>query len=169
MDGDDFKHCTISLGLGFNGFTCRLATWCDDKLFEVKWGHSPKPTFTPLTDYFAIGDGTVPQPPADKDDCIVARIVRWTERGQSPQICFVCAGRTAAGTAAAGYFLARRWQELLDLYREHGKDPSADSLVVVVRHSAVPGRGQEYDATGKIAKDKADKRLIRWWRIGGVR
>jgi len=167
VDRDEFDFCAISLGLGFNGFTHRLAGWCENKLFEIQWGHSVKADFTTTTDFFSIGSDTVPQPPHGKDDCIVARVVPRTEPGKPQRVCFVCAGRTAAGTAAAGFYLARRWQKLLELYKKCGKDLSVDSMVVVVRHAADPSGAQEYDSTGVLAQD-AGEPLIRWGRVAGI-
>ncbi len=163
---DDFDFCAISLGLGFNGFTRRLAGWCDDCLFEVKWGQSVKGS-PAETDFFAIGKGRVPLPPGGKDDCIVARIVPRTEPGRAQRVCFVCAGRTAAGTAAAGFYLAKKWPKLLKIYEREGKDLDTDSLVAVIRHTAEASGTQEYDSTGTIAVEGGEQ-LIEWARVSGV-
>jgi hypothetical protein len=82
-------------------------------------------------------------------------------------VCFVCAGRTAPGTAAAGFYLAKHWQKLLKLYRAHDKDLNVDSMVVVVRHTAEPTGTQEYDSTGTIAMDNGAQ-LIEWGLVSGV-
>jgi hypothetical protein len=167
IEQDDFDFCAISLGLGFNGFTRRLAGWCDDQLFEIKWGKSVKPAFPALTDFFAVGKGTIPVPPTNKDDCIVARVVPRTEAGKPQRVCFVCAGRTAPGTAAAGFYLAKNWPKLLALYERQNKDLTLDSLVVVVRHVAETSGAQEYDSTGVIATT-GDAQVLEWGRVAGV-
>lgn len=167
IDYDDFDYCTISLGLGFNGFTRRLARWCNDDLFEIRWGASVKPTFAASTDFFAVGrDRYIPTPPTGMDDCIIARVVPRTETGKAKRVAFVCAGRTAAGTAAAGFFLAKRWQQIQSLYRVHGKDLDVDSVVVVVRH-AEPSGIQEYDSNVEIASDRSGQ-IIRWGTVTGL-
>ncbi|GAC1659139.1 MAG: hypothetical protein NVS4B13_03240 [Candidatus Elarobacter sp.] len=43
---------------------------------------------------------------------------------------FVCAGRTAEGTAAAGYFLKNSWRTLYALYSKHGGRFDDDALAV---------------------------------------
>ncbi len=43
---------------------------------------------------------------------------------------FVCAGRTARGTKAAGIFLATQWEQLLSLYEKNGRDLKTDSVAV---------------------------------------
>jgi hypothetical protein len=145
-----------------------LAGWCDDDLFEIRWGTSVKPAFTASTDFFTVGkDKHIPTPPAGKDDCIVAREVPRTETGKAKRVAFVCAGRTAAGTAAAGFFLAKHWRQLSELYKEHGKDLNLHSLVVVVRHGAEASGTQEYDSTGVIASD-TNGQIIRWGAVTGV-
>lgn len=170
IEHDDFDHCTVSLGLGFNGFTRRLAAWCDDCLFDIQWGVSVKTGFKMPTDFFAIGESKiVPVPPVGKDDCIVARVVPRVEVGKPMRVCFVCAGRTAAGTAAAGFYLAKHWSKLLALYTEHNKDLQSDSLVAVVRHTADASGAQEWDSTGSIALDGGGTPLIAWGHVAGVR
>jgi hypothetical protein len=168
IEHDDFTFCAVSLGLGFNAFTRRLAGWCDDNLFEIRWGQSVKTNFTKPTDYFAVGrDKKVPSPPIGKDDCIVARVVPRAEAGKAKRVCFVCAGRTAPGTAAAGFYLAKNWPKLLNLYREHDKDLTRDSLVAVIRHTAEPSGVQEYDSSGVLALE-GDAQIIHWGRVAGV-
>jgi hypothetical protein len=73
IDGDDFDFSAISFGLGFNGFTSHLAGYCDDRLFKIEWGESPKRPGL-YTDHFSVG-GLTHAPEEGKDDCIVARIV----------------------------------------------------------------------------------------------
>lgn len=161
IDGDGFNYCAISIGLGFNDFTHRLSEQCDKKLFEVVFGQSLKdPNFA--TDYFKI-DGVCPEPPQNKDDCLVARIVLRPFDGTANRVCFVCAGRTASGTAAAGFFLARHWEQLMKLYVEHEMSLDLDSLAVVVRHTHDAFGHHEFDTTGVIEPD-----LVAWHRTPGL-
>lgn len=156
--GDNFNYCAISIGLGFNGFTHWLSEQCGKKLFEIDFGKSPKdPNFE--TDLFKI-NGEIPVPPKNKDHCIVARIVLRPLHGDANRVCFVCAGRTASGTATAGFFLAKNWEYLMKLYKKHKKVLDLDSLVVVVRHTHDPFGVHEFDTSGVIESD-----LIVWHRL----
>lgn len=38
--------------------------------------------------------------------------------GNLDNVHFICAGHTAAGTAAAGNYLAEKWQDMISLYQE---------------------------------------------------
>lgn len=159
------RHCAISIGLGFNAFTWRLAELCKNDLFKIYWGESPKAGFGHKTDLFKIGDRE-PTPSDDGHDyCLVARVV--TDAGSRTRICFACAGRTAQGTAAGGYFLARKWNQLMKLYDRHGKDLGRDSLAVVIRHTSSGKDSQEFDQTCEIAEDDGSQ-LIQWGRIEGL-
>jgi hypothetical protein len=159
IEGDAFNYCAISIGLGFNGFTHWLSEQCDKKLFEIVFGKSPKdPDFE--TDLYKIGE-EFPEIPANKDDCIVARIVLKPYEGNTNRVCFVCAGRTASGTAAAGYFLAKEWMQLMRLYDDDKKKSlDLDSLVVVVRHNHDPFGRHHFDTSGVIVTE-----LTHWHRI----
>jgi len=159
IDHDDFDFTAVSLGLGFNGFTNRLASWCDNKLFKVEWGQSAKGTLG-ATDNFRVGLDA-PSIQDGKDLCIVARIVPRSDPDKPRRICFVCAGRTAAGTAAAGYFLAKNWSTMMDHYRAHSKDLKRDSLAIVVQHTADPTNSQEYDSTAAVTGH------ISWGQVAG--
>lgn len=168
LETDDFGFCAISIGLGFNGFTHRLASWCDNELFTIKFGDSIKKEFIYKTDYFSIGkEGSTPVPPLGKDDCIIARIVPVSKRGKAKRVSFVCAGRTAPGTAVAGYFLAYRWKELLQLYEDSKKELERDSLVVVIRHTADSTGTLEFDLEAQIAKEDGSS-LCEWGVAAGV-
>lgn len=161
IEGDDFNFCAISIGLGFNGFTHWLAEQCEKKLFQIEFGTSPKdPNFE--TDLFKIND-KLPTIPLNKDDCIVARIVLKPFHGNSNRICFVCAGRTASGTAAAGFFLSKEWEQLMKLYKKHNKSLDHESLAVVVRHNHDPFGSHEFDTSGVI-----EPNLIAWYEIAGT-
>ena len=151
---DDFEYCAVSIGLGFNGFTHRLASWCDNRLFKIEFGNSIKSTFTRKTDYFSLGDGKTPEPPLGKDDCLIARIVPVTLRGKPRRVCFVCAGRTAPGTAVAGYFLANNWERIMRLYQTHGKKLERDSLAVVIRHITDSAGNLEFLREADLVKEE---------------
>lgn len=167
IEGDDYNFCAISTGLGFNGFTHHLAGLCDEPLFKIEWGKSAKSNFQQVTDFFSFEDGYVPQPPNGKDDCIVARIVSRSPSNPS-KVSFICAGRTAPGTAVAGYFLANNWLKLMQLYLDDNKrNLNADSMVVVIRHNADETGVQEFDSTGTIAIENGQK-LVYWAKTAGL-
>ena len=124
----------IGIGLGFNHVTARLAATCpdlysitfesgtDDFLFENRWHGYPK--------------GPV--------DC--ALVVRAMDPGATVPH-FVCAGRTAAGTQAAGVYLARQWKTLLALYDKNGRDLNRESLAALLRFPQAAPDGAEVDRT----------------------
>ncbi len=161
IDGDNFNYCAISIGLGFNGFTHWLSEQCGKQLFEIDFGTSPKDSNFE-TDLFKI-DGKIPVIPKNKDVCLVARIVLRPYRGSSNRVCFVCAGRTAPGTAAAGFFLSKEWQKMMKLYKKHNKDLDLDSLVVVVQHNHDPFGSHEFDSSAVV-----DQELICWHIAAGL-
>lgn len=165
IDGEEFDDCVISFGLGFNGFTCQLAGYCNDRLFKIEWGKSIKDPAI-YTDFFSINNVT-PTPEPGKDDGIVARIVSRSSPRRPPRISFVCAGRTAAGTAAADYFLANEWPRLLRLYEENGKALNLESMVAVIRHKAAEIGAQDYERTAEIARLDG-KQFVHWARADGL-
>lgn len=169
-EADQKYYCAVSLGLGFNGFTHQLAGYFNPALFKIVWEKSPKRPEL-LTDSFSIGSSTPPMPP-EHDLAIVARIVPRPDTGRANRAWFVCAGRTAAGTAAAGYYLAKEWQQLLDLYKEHHKDLDKDSLVVLVQHNEDKSGGSsvheyEYDETAELVRTDG-KPVVSWGRVPGI-
>jgi len=169
IDSDDFDYCAVSIGLGFNGFTHRLATLCANRLFRIEWGDSIKATFTEKTDNFELGSDHVPipPPPNGEDYCIVARVVPTTAPGRPKRVCFVCAGRTAAGTAAAGFFLANHWLKLLELYDVHDKSLDTESMAAVVRH-VCDDSGAELPSTAELVCQDDKAVICCWARVPGV-
>ena len=169
-------RCYIALGLGFNGMTGRLERLFDDpKLFEIECTESiKKPDL--WTDGFKIGgrglakdprnvnSSEIKHPDAGWDYALVARVV--TSR-DGRNVSFVCAGRTAAGTAAAGHFLANHWRQLLELYKGANKyrveyNLNLDSVAVIIKH--LEARSQDIisdmDDTGRITNEYVFGRTI---------
>lgn len=167
---DDQKDfCIVSFGLGFNAFTHAMANYFEPRIFRVNLGKSPKDANFTLTDNFLINEKQVPIP--DRlDIAIVARIVPPGDREVLGRVWFVCAGRTAAGTAAAGYFLANKWQSILELYKTHKKDLSRDSVVVVVQHLQLTDAcaGGTYDHTAAILHGPEGQPVMQWGVATGV-
>jgi hypothetical protein len=118
----------VAIGLGFNKLTCMLSD--ASRLFEIKY----QDTYTKerKDDFFL--DGTPHGKPSGKLD--YALIVRVPLRMNGKIVpTFVCAGRTAKGTAAAGYFLKNSWIKLYDLYARDGMQLDEDALAVEIEHS----------------------------------
>lgn len=125
LDSHDDKWTdgpTVAVGLGFTWHTKKLlAAGRLNHKIRVRWTSEP-----PVTDAFDF-DGKEYTADSETDIALVARIVC-----DGPHVHFICAGRTAPGTAAAGRFLAQRWSEMAELYR--GKDLQTTSLAVLIRH-----------------------------------
>jgi len=148
----------IALGLGFNGWTNRLAKRFKGRLFGVFWGKSESNSDLgkKKTDQLIVG-GTRIELRADEighyDYALIARIVADPGSGY---VQFVCAGRTANGTAVAGHFLATRWPELAALYDGYDKgnydEMDSHSLAVVIRHETGERDEMFKDGSGTICK-----------------
>jgi hypothetical protein len=141
---------SISLGLGFNIHTRRLADM--SRIFDVDWSSVPTGegmadgAFT--TDHFVLlhdGDER-PQKPEDPDAEDLALIVRYVPKDDDGCVHFVAAGRTALGTGVAGHFLATRWKEIAARYEGQG---FTRSIAVVIRHDVFIDR-HDADGTGEI-------------------
>jgi hypothetical protein len=127
LDKDDdhwADNPTIAIGLGF--------TWHTRKLLEasglinvigIDWSEQE-----PITDSFLF-DG---KPYCDRQDSYDYALVARVLTGGS-NVHFICAGRTAPGTAAAGRYLQERWSYIYKLYaipREMNKK----SVAVLIKH-----------------------------------
>jgi hypothetical protein len=138
------NSCFISFGLGFSAATRLTERHFVPRLFTVHsipmaMEHMPNC----LTDTFRIkgggGEGrdqsTKEIPiPNGKDIALIIRVVPADDAEEATSPYFICSGRTAPGTEAAGYFLAYRWSELMDLYpNKHSL--SKHSLAVVIQHN----------------------------------
>lgn len=168
--GDQKNYCIVSFGLGFTAFTHYVEGLFNSSLFKIKWETSPKHSHI-VTATFTINSET-PSIPDGDDIAFVARIVPPGKSEQEdPRVWFICAGRSASGAAAAGYFLAYRWPEINALYKEFRKDLSKDSVLIVLHHREYQGAlknefAYEYDETVRILKDQ-EKPLINWGRANG--
>ncbi|MBK7705871.1 MAG: hypothetical protein IPN69_02705 [Acidobacteria bacterium] len=132
----------ISIGL-FNVYTLKLSDYCNRKLFRVSYSRSPKDESV-FTDNIIFEGEEVP-PPDGYDIGLVARIVSFPLADNDPCYQWVVAGRTATGTAACGYFVGRRWRELLSLYRENNVDPESHSMCVMLIHNAAEKDDEDVD------------------------
>jgi hypothetical protein len=161
IDTDENKRLShtslITIGLGFNACTNHLSDLPFDDgpahLFRIHWGTSERDSTLGTTDQLIIGNKTVELSAGDLagdfDYALVARIVAWPESGH---VQFVCAGRSANGTAVAGYFLANCWRELADEYKNES-EMDTHSLAVIIQHKTSEADAGDLDSTGRICKD----------------
>lgn len=137
---------TIAFGLGFNTHTrtlLQLGNFKEEEL-SLTWE-----SLTPVTKGAQVepGDGTTPghlksdglrfrkkviSGTNSKDYAILARIIAYDH------VHFVCAGRTACGTAVAGSYLAEHWQDIMALYERREEDSDSRNLAVLLEHARVP-------------------------------
>lgn len=129
------RHCAIALGLGFNCLTRLLERqFKEQPLFTVGWGPSERSGVQIETDRFALAGEELTQLPDESDRALLARIVLPAQASSGYCAYFICAGRTAPGTDAAGRFLAKQWQDLLRLYQNRGLRLTRDSVATVMWH-----------------------------------
>jgi hypothetical protein len=126
IEHGDINGCAISFGLGESSFTKHLGKRPDPTLFEVEW--------SPSMACFTFKPTITAHPNDEKDLAIVARIVPAPDEGHEGCVWFVCGGQSAAGTAAAGYFLAKMWYQILKLYKDANKDLDKHSMALVIEH-----------------------------------
>ncbi len=155
---DDLDFCAISFGLGENAFTQYLGAYPDPDLFTVEWKKLKDAEFSSAC--FTLKVDYPEDPGPGKNLAIVARVVPVPEEGREGCVWFVCGGRSAAGTAAAGFFLAKRWREILEFYREAGKDLDRHSLALVIEHKEDNQRHHFDDSAGVFRRD--GKPVLSW-------
>jgi hypothetical protein len=162
---DPKEYCIISFGLGFTNFTHYIEGLFGQRLFKVEWVVSPKHPDI-FTDAFSI-KGEFPPIPEGDDIALLARVVPPKRAArEASKVWFLCAGRSAPGTAAAGFFLAYRWHEIFRLYQTAGKDLLKDSLAVVLRHREFQESKRstlEFDESVEILKVNGEP-LVNWGR-----
>jgi hypothetical protein len=128
LDNDDDnwnESPTIAVGLGFTLHTRKLlaSSGLNSKVV-VKWTNSSPPTDAIFFDGREYSSGD-----EGDDFAIVARIICDDE-----MVHFICAGRTAPGTAAAGRYLAEKWEEIFQIYSEKQKSINTESIAVLIQH-----------------------------------
>lgn len=67
-------------------------------------------------------------PKLGHDFAVVARLLC-----AGSNVHFICAGRTAPGTAAAGRYLQERWTDIAEMFSP-SEDMSRKSLAVLIKH-----------------------------------
>ena len=129
------NRCAIALGLGFNKLTRRFEDKFRGNLYSITFGESERRVPGLLTDNFSLPGCDAQDVRAGADKALVARIVLPADAPVGYCAYFVCAGRTAAGTVAAGWFLANRWPKLLGLYEKNRFSLTRDSVAGIVWHA----------------------------------
>lgn len=100
----------VALGLGFNSLTMQLSA--TSALFDVDF---PVIDGRRQKDDFIVASERHPQHDEKHDFALIVRTpVPCQDHKVRPM--FVCAGRCAQGTMAAGYFLKLHWRSLYNLY-----------------------------------------------------
>jgi hypothetical protein len=114
------------VGLGFTYHTRRLLS-LSGLLgnVDIEWHEHTR------TDAIKFGHELFFEPHSPTEDvALVVRIVLG-----NGNVHFICAGRTASGTAAAGRYLSDHWDNIRDAYANHsGCDVSTHSLAVLIKH-----------------------------------
>ena len=114
---------------------------------------------TARTDQIWIPSVGVLDPPEGYEYAIVARVAYAQPPSGKSRFYFICAGRTATGTAVAGKYLASRWSEMLKMYED--RDPATDSLLIVLSHRyADPSHGEDDNCEVSV---RESKQFRRWW------
>jgi hypothetical protein len=126
LDNDEVdwtESPTIAVGLGFTLHTRKLldASGLNQKV-SIEW------TDDPLTDAINFDGQLYNGAQADHDFAIVARVIC-----AGSNIHFICAGRTAPGTAAAGRFLQERWVDIAEKFSS-SEDMAKKSFAVLIKH-----------------------------------
>ena len=123
-DEDDWADSpTIAVGLGFTWHTRKLldASGLNEKV-SVEW------TNDPMTDAIRFDGKLYNGAQADHDFAVVARVLC-----AGSNVHFICAGRTAPGTAAAGRYLQERWTDIAEMFSP-SEDMSSKSLAILIKH-----------------------------------
>lgn len=119
------KNCLIAIGLGFNGLTSKIKEFHRrTNLFDIR--------YTDGMDDFTIGGASHMPTSATKNYALLVRGSSMNGTANIPH--FVCAGLTVAGTKAAGTFLAKEWEQLFFLYKNHGMNLATDSLAILLEY-----------------------------------
>lgn len=131
------KRTTIALGLGFTRHTRNLLSRGDtsesnnlSRYVQIVWPEDSEDRAR--TDAIVFNGKFYGEPVDEIDHAIVARVVIRRVAH------FVCAGRTARGTEAAGLFLRENWDQFEQAYEEAGLLLREHSMVLLVSHPATP-------------------------------
>ena len=128
LDNDDDnwnESPTIAVGLGFTLHTRNLleSSGLNDKV-AVNWTEDLPPSDAIFFNGRKYSSGI-----EGEDYAIVVRIICDDET-----VHFICAGRTAPGTAAAGRYLAEKWEDIFQAYLDNQKPIGSESVAVLIRH-----------------------------------
>ena len=143
----------LSFGL-WNRYSKWLATFFDENEIRIGWKNSHNDPDL-LTDTFWI-NGVEPEYDDVTDVALIARVVLPGRTRKQDLISILIGGRTALGTAAASYYLANNFKELLLMYSASGHDLQRDSLAVAVRHHTDKEMSASMDVTAELVKPEGD-------------
>jgi hypothetical protein len=115
---------TIAVGLGFTAHTKKLLV-ASGLIESVRIDVTKE---EPITDFFKFDGVDYANARDDSDYAIVARVIC-----AGSNVHFICAGRSAPGTAAAGRFLQEKWEDLAKLYTTPDQ-MSKKSIAVLIKH-----------------------------------
>jgi hypothetical protein len=125
-DNDNWNDSpTIAIGLGFTLHTRKLlSSSALNRWVDVKW-----PNSLPLSDAIYFDGHDYSSGDENEDYALLARIICEGET-----VHFICAGRTAPGTAAAGRYLAEKWEDISKLYLANNKSLATVDVAILIRH-----------------------------------
>jgi len=143
LDGDapklgTDKATSIAMGLGFTVHTRMILEPLLRRGFLSICASQEGDLYT---DFFKI-EGKRPRPAEGHDVALVARVL--APDSNHPH--FVCAGRSAAGTAAAGRWLASHWRDLLTVWPSNSRGPHTEHLLTVLQHPKSGSYAEDIDA-----------------------
>jgi hypothetical protein len=126
LDNDEdgwTEYPTIAVGLGFTLHTRKLleASGLNRKV-SIEWTDDPE------TDAIKFDGKLYNGAQADHDFALLARVLC-----AGSNIHFICAGRTAPGTAAAGRYLQERWSDIAEMFST-SEDMAKKSIAVLLKH-----------------------------------
>lgn len=123
----ELERGSVAIGLGFNSLTRQLCA--SSGVFEIVYEEHDGA----LKDDFII-DGIRHDAPNKRSDfALIARVPSMCQDGVK-RPAFVCAGRCAPGTAAAGYFLKRNWRAIYDIYARERKLLNEEAVVLEIEY-----------------------------------
>ncbi len=121
VNGTPPQRGFVAIGLGFNRLTYMMAAM--SQLFEILYADTDE-----CKDDFKLDGVKHEEPSATRDFALIVRVPVTMNQKVAPS--FVCAGRTAEGTAAAGYFLKNSWRLLCAIYEKERLRFAEDALAV---------------------------------------
>lgn len=130
-EGDPLERSAVAIGLGFNSLTRQLAA--NSGLFDITFDAAASRDGTEKKDDFLLNGQPHPNPTDKRDFALIVRVPSACRDGKV-RPAFVCAGRCAHGTAAAGYFIKHHWRSLYEWYIQEHRRLDEESLAVEIEY-----------------------------------